>query len=55
MWATPTLFAGIPALKQYQAAVGNVRLLTGVHTDGLLVKPTAFLLQSITPTDTALH
>lgn len=35
--------AGIPAWKQYQAAVGTVRLLTRVHTDGLLIKPTALL------------
>lgn len=28
IWASPTLFAGIPALKQYQAAAGTVGLLT---------------------------
>lgn len=34
MWAPLTVFAGIPALKQYQAVAGTVGLLTGAQLMG---------------------
>lgn len=55
-WASLTLFAGGPALKQHQAFAGTVGLLTGAQLmESSLNQQCLSNNQSMAPPDTALH